>query len=78
MNLAGLIIAFVGSLFVGFAQWRYGQDWLPLVDMKFIGIEGGKQAEAERIISSTKWAAGIGWAFITAGFLLQMLAAICG
>jgi len=75
VNLEGLIVAFVGSLFVGWAQWRYGQGWVALVDVGFIKVEG-KEAEFRRVISATRWVAGIGWVLIAVGFLLQMLAAI--
>jgi hypothetical protein len=75
VNLAGLIIAFVGSLFVLWAQSLY-TPLVSLVDVNVFKLEDRQEAAAHRRISAETWRARIGWGLITVGFLLQMLAAI--
>ncbi|MGO9062987.1 MAG: hypothetical protein ACLQU2_37335 [Candidatus Binataceae bacterium] len=73
MNLAGFILAFVGAVLLGIAQWRVN----PLVGMwsvNFIRVEG-RDDDFRRILKLATLMTRIGWSLMGAGFLLQVWAA---
>ena len=76
MNLAGLILAFLGAV----ALWRAQVQVNPLVGLwsvNFFRFEGqeGRNEEFRRILVGARRLTFVGWALLSVGFLLQVLAA---
>jgi hypothetical protein len=72
MNIAGLVMAFVGALLVAASQLGSIDA---LQSVKFVRVEGHEEQIGRRIKFS-RITGRIGWGLIGIGFLLQLLAAI--
>jgi hypothetical protein len=72
MNIAGLIVAFVGAVLVALSQLSPLEA---LSSLKFMRIEGQQETIALRV-RFAKIRARLGWILITLGFLLQLMAAL--
>jgi hypothetical protein len=72
MNIAGLVMAFVGALLVATSQLRPIEA---LQSANFIRVEG-REEQIDRTITFSRIRGRLGWGLIAIGFLLQLLAAI--
>lgn len=72
MNIAGLVMAFVGALLVAASQLGPIEA---LQSVNFVRIQG-QEEQIDRRIKFSRIRSRLGWGLITIGFLLQLLAAI--
>lgn len=73
MNIAGLVMAFVGVLLVASAQLG------PLEALQSVNVVRveGYEKRIDRRIKFSRIRGWLGWGLIAIGFLFQLLAAIC-
>ncbi len=74
MNIAGLILAFIGALLLGIAQWRNTPP-VALHNANVIRMEGHDD-DVQRVVRQVRAATTFGWALIALGFLFQLVAAL--
>lgn len=74
MNLAGLVLAFLGAVTVWIAQSRVN-PLVALWSVNFIRVEG-RDEDFRRILAQAGRLTKIGWTLLSVGFFLQVLAAL--